>query len=372
MTVSRELIPPSDDLPWPLHRLPVEVDPATLPERFTCPFCYRPHPLCVAASASVQAYIASRAEWRDELAAGKMFGVLIVRDRGGAVGFLTAFSGNLAASNHHAYFVPPVYDMLQPDGFFLREDRAISELNDAVAALEQDARLLEARRELHRLEQESQRELSEAHAAEVRAHEERERLRAQTTDAAELAVLTHASQHERALLYQLKRQWAERLAEASAAVAPQLEELRRLKAERHSRSAELQQRLFAQFRMRNARGEVRDLNEIFAATPHRVPPAGAASAPPRSCFSTPSRRGCTPWRWPNSGGAPRREARSASRANTTRPAAASAAPSCASCSRDSTSSPIRSRKPPSSRNYSSAAVFASVSPGRGPAARVRA
>ena len=27
--------------------------------------------------------------------------------------------------------------------------------------------------------------------------------------------------------------------------------------------------------MRNARGEVRDLNEIFAATPHRVPPAGA-------------------------------------------------------------------------------------------------
>lgn len=103
MTVSRELIPPSDDLPWPLHRLPVEVDPATLPERFTCPFCYRPHPLCVAASASVQAYIASRAEWRDELAAGKMFGVLIVRDRGGAVGFLAAFSGNLAASNHHAY-----------------------------------------------------------------------------------------------------------------------------------------------------------------------------------------------------------------------------------------------------------------------------
>ena len=213
MTVSRELIPPSDDLPWPLHRLPVEVDPATLPERFTCPFCYRPHPLCVAASASVQAYIASRAEWRDELAAGKMFGVLIVRDRGGAVGFLAAFSGNLAASNHHAYFVPPVYDMLQPDGFFLREDRAISELNDAVAALEQDARLLEARRELHRLEQESQRELSEAHAAEVRAHEERERLRAQTTDAAELAALTHASQHEHALLHQLKRQWAERLAE---------------------------------------------------------------------------------------------------------------------------------------------------------------
>ncbi len=275
MTVSRELIPPSDDLPWPLHRLPVEVDPATLPERFTCPFCYRPHPLCVAASASVQAYIASRAEWRDELAAGKMFGVLIVRDRGGAVGFLAAFSGNLAASNHHAYFVPPVYDMLQPDGFFLREDRTISELNDAVAALEQDARLLEARRELHRLEQESQRELSEAHAAEVRAHEERERLRAQTTDAAELAALTHASQHEHALLHQLKRQWAEWLAEASAAVAPQLEELRRLKAERHSRSAELQQRLFAQFRMRNARGEVRDLNEIFAATPHRVPPAGA-------------------------------------------------------------------------------------------------
>ena len=47
-----------------------------------------------------------------------MFGVLIVEDTAGTVGFLAAFSGLLAGDNHHDYFVPPVYDLLRPDGYF--------------------------------------------------------------------------------------------------------------------------------------------------------------------------------------------------------------------------------------------------------------
>ncbi|MBR6622042.1 MAG: RluA family pseudouridine synthase [Bacteroides sp.] len=96
---------------------------------FTYPFHYTPHPLCVCAAEEVQHYLQSRSDWHEELQQGKMFGVLVVRTPDGTIGFLAAFSGNLAGSNHHDYFVPPVYDLLNPDGYFKEEEARISSLN---------------------------------------------------------------------------------------------------------------------------------------------------------------------------------------------------------------------------------------------------
>lgn len=266
---------PGDDSRWPLHRFPQPVDPATLPARFTCPFCYTPHPLCIAAASCVQEYLATCRAWSDELAAGKMFGVLVVRHPEGGVGFLAAFSGNLAGSNRHPYFVPPVYDMLRPGDFFRQEEVAISALNGRVARLERDPQLCEARVELERLTRQAACALDEARTAALRAKAERDRQRAERPDEALLAALVRQSQHEKAELRRLRQRWNERLAAARARVGALTEEVVRLKDERHRRSAELQHRLFARFRMLNARGEVRDLNELFADTPQRVPPAGA-------------------------------------------------------------------------------------------------
>ena len=69
------------------------------PERFTYPFFYTPHPLCRMAATEVQRYIASMGQWREELAQGKMFGVLVVEDKQGKLGYLAAYSGLLAERN---------------------------------------------------------------------------------------------------------------------------------------------------------------------------------------------------------------------------------------------------------------------------------
>lgn len=90
------------------------IDDITLPVRFTYPFCYTTHPLCVLAAEEVQAYLARQKEWEEELVQGKMFGVLVVRTSEGEIGYLAAFSGILAGRNVHPFFVPPVYDLLQP------------------------------------------------------------------------------------------------------------------------------------------------------------------------------------------------------------------------------------------------------------------
>lgn len=67
------------------------VEGITLPALFTYPFHYTPHPLTEKAALEVQQYLRTRTDWADELNAGKMFGVLIVRTSQGRIGYLAAF-----------------------------------------------------------------------------------------------------------------------------------------------------------------------------------------------------------------------------------------------------------------------------------------
>ena len=115
------------------HPLDISV---SMPERFTFPFCYEPHPACIKAAEMVQEYISSVDEWQEEINKGKMFGVLIAEDAEGRTGFLAAFSGLLANSNNHPYFVPAVYDILQPNGYFKTHEEEISNINRKVKSLE--------------------------------------------------------------------------------------------------------------------------------------------------------------------------------------------------------------------------------------------
>jgi tRNA pseudouridine32 synthase/23S rRNA pseudouridine746 synthase len=65
-----------------IHFFKKSVSHIALPEKFTYPFHYTPHPLCVLAAEEVKEYISSRKEWQEELTLGKMFGVLIVQETG--------------------------------------------------------------------------------------------------------------------------------------------------------------------------------------------------------------------------------------------------------------------------------------------------
>ena len=124
-----------------LHPFTRSVSHIPLPERFTYPFHYTPHPLCVEAAEEVQRYLVG-CEGADE---GEMFGVLVVRAADGTVGFLAAFSGIWAGSYRHAYFVPPVYDLQEPNGFFARGERELDALNRKVRALEEAPALVACR-----------------------------------------------------------------------------------------------------------------------------------------------------------------------------------------------------------------------------------
>lgn len=247
-----------------------------LPEKFTYPFHYTPHPLCVRAATEVQQYLSAQSQWEEELQQGKMFGVLIVRTQTGDTAYLAAFSGILAGSNVHPFFVPPVYDLLQPQGFFKVEEENISAINTRIEELQNDANYMDLLRQIKEKTLQSRQELTVAKAALKAAKEAREkRRRTGEPDEAELAAMIRESQWGKAELKRLERSWKEQIAPLQTGANAFARQIEELKAERKTRSAALQRKLFEQFRMLNARGEVKDLCTLFEQTVQKVPPAGA-------------------------------------------------------------------------------------------------
>lgn len=106
------------------------------PKKFTYPFYYKPHPLCVMAAKEVQKYIQSKDIWKEELDNGKMFGVLIVENKEGKLGYYAAYSGILLGRNDWDFFVPPIYDILKPEGYFKINEADISQINKKINEIE--------------------------------------------------------------------------------------------------------------------------------------------------------------------------------------------------------------------------------------------
>lgn len=257
-----------------IHYLLFDSDGIELPSEFTYPFHYIPHPLTVMAAREVQDYLASRTDWTEELSEGKMFGVLIVQTPEGKVGYLAAFSGNLAGSNQHSFFVPPVYDLLQPDGFFRIEEANISAINKRIKELESSRQLTEMRTALAECRARVDRTLADAKQQMKEAKIEREQRRSEGAGEEEQKAMIRESQFQKAEYKRLEKRLKEEMQQQAEELENQEQLIRQLKQERKTRSAALQQKLFEQFRMLNAKGEVKDLCELFKDTPQGTPPAG--------------------------------------------------------------------------------------------------
>ena len=257
------------------HSFQTSIAGIELPRLFTYPFHYTPHPLCVMAAGEVQAYINKQTRWKEELDKGKMFGVLIVRTSNGQTGYLAAFSGNLCGSNSHSFFVPPVYDLLKPDGFFKIEEEQISAINHQIGQLQNCDRYLELQLKMERETASSQQALSEARKVLKAAKEKREQRRLHRPNENEQAAMIRESQYQKAEFKRLERYWKEQISEIKTELESFSSQIEALKAERRNRSAALQQKLFQQFNFLNAKGETKNLCAIFEETVQKTPPAGA-------------------------------------------------------------------------------------------------
>lgn len=265
-----------------LHPLEASVAP---PKLFTYPFCYTPHPLCVAAAAEVRRHIESVGRsgmspvdestanvWNEEVGRGKMFGVLVVECPDGQTAFLAAYSGLIGGRNDWPWFVPPVFDSQQPDGYFKTREAEISAINRRIAAIEQSAERMAAVSALADVRRRAAEAVDDYRQMMAQSKLERDRQRRSGADESQLV---RESQHQKAELKRLRRHWAGLTSEAEERLAVYDGQITALRQRRRRMSDELQRWLFTQYEVSDADGHSRTLVDIFAAATGTIPPSGA-------------------------------------------------------------------------------------------------
>lgn len=226
-----------------------------LPARFNNPFDYEPDTLCRAAIKLLQADLPI------EPIEGKMYGVLIV-ERNGEIGYLQAYSGQIADEGED--FVPAVFDYLQPDGYFKTHEAEITQLNQKIVQLKASTAYRQAQDNLKKIQQEAEKAIDEARRVMQGAKFLRDKRRKEAfISEAERNEMTRQSQFLKAELQRKKKAYAEQITAAQTVVNSYQEQITAWKRERKMKSDRLQRWLFSQFSLLNARGEHKNLLDIF-------------------------------------------------------------------------------------------------------------
>ena len=239
-----------------------------IPERMNNPLDYQPHPLCIAVCKELQAYLAEREDWKEEIDKGKMFGVLIVENAqpepgASEIGYLAAYSGQIGGRSDWDDFVPAVFDYLQPDGKFKTHETEISDINQRIKQLEGNEHIKEAKSLILQLQEERKQTIAayQEKMKEAKAKRDARRKTGNLTPEEE-AEMVKESQFMKAELRRLKKSLSEKTTLETDYEVFQADILR-LKQMRKTLSDALQQWLFSQFLMLNHEGESKDLLEIF-------------------------------------------------------------------------------------------------------------
>ncbi|PJE44431.1 MAG: RNA pseudouridine synthase [Flavobacterium sp.] len=256
-----------------------DISGITLPEKFTFPFYYEPHDLSKIAAKALQDYLETQTDFehnfglddtQNGLAIGKMFGVLVVQNTEGRLGYLWAFSGKLAERNHHPFFVPTVFDMLEEKSFFKQEEVILNNYNKKIKLLENDYAYLKSIQVLSETKIQAEKEI-QAQKETIKIGKKRRAALRQNNPEADIEQLNKESQEEGILLKKMTLYWNHHITAAEETVAEFTATINQLKEGRRKKSAELQQQLFEQYAFLNQYQELKSLGEIFNGNP----PAGA-------------------------------------------------------------------------------------------------
>ena len=260
------------------------------PSKFTFPFYYKPDELSKLACAELQEYLAGPHKWfhnfglsnNERKPIGKMFGVLVVENENKEIGYLTAFSGKMAGVNTLANFVPPIYDMLNKDGFFMKGQLEITLINKRVRNLESDpkAKAIEERLEKNKTQFSLEVEALRMQNIELKIERKEKRAKAKLmlnkleyTKVNE--TLNRESISQKNKLKHLTLEWNTTIENLRKIEKEITLECRLLKEKRKQLSAKLQAKLFDEYHFLNAKGTKRGLLSIFNETPQKLPPAAA-------------------------------------------------------------------------------------------------
>ena len=267
-----------------------------LPEKFTFPFYYKPHPLAKIATREVQEYLENQTDFKHNfglsednttLPIGKMFGVLVVKNSKNEIGYLTAFSGKLADKSLPDKFVPPVFNMRSYGSFYLKGEEEITEMNHRLSFLEQNENYIHLKNSLQNITKsinddlEKEKEKLKRYKKERKARKKTGKSTLNKSDFKLLEKkLIQESFNNQFYYKELEEYYKNKVARKRKELAAFDDEVASIKKERKEKSNYLQQTLFSKYAFLNHKKESRSLLDIFN-NPAIKPPAGSGdcSAP---------------------------------------------------------------------------------------------
>ena len=262
----------------------------TLPEKFTFPFYYEPHLLAKIATTEVQSYLENQTDFEhnfgldinnNALAIGKMFGVLVVKNKQDKIGYLTAFSGKLADKSLPEKFVPPVFNMRTSGSFYIKGELEIDVMNAQLGVLKKDKKYLELKKIIAENTAIIQTDLSFQRNRMKRAKSDRKSQKKKAItllndlEFEELTKkLTQESYNNQFFIKELQEYYQAKIEKINLEFKVFEDKIIALKRERKEKSNYLQQTLFSKYAFLNQQKELKSLLTIFN-NPAIKPPAGS-------------------------------------------------------------------------------------------------
>ena len=261
-----------------------------LPDKFTFPHYYQPKPIALLAAEQLQQHLAKDPFWcqyffpsdQKQAIIGKMFGVLVVKDNSGQLGFLSAFSGTIINNENRIGFVPPIVDLLTKNSFLCAPQQQINQITETLTQLTQSPRLKTLEEQIQTVTAEHQQAIAAHRVQMIEARKVRKESRAKITKDQSIESISELMKQLAQQSIDDKNTLKRLVQEQQLAIQPlviQLDSLNQqinaLKQQRKLSSSALQKKIFSQFRLLNRDGKEKNLMALFKNTPQKIPPAGA-------------------------------------------------------------------------------------------------
>ena len=272
------------------------ISKVNIPEKFTFPFYYEPHLLSKIAVSELQEYLELQTDFdhnfglhsiQNNVPVGKMFGVLVVRNKQNEIGYLAAFSGKLADKSLPNKFVPPVFNMRTSGSFYLKGEAEIDEINNQLTILKKDKTYITLNKSVKKLNKRItedlriQRQKMKVQKSERKVRKNNSVSSLNDVDFKKLSKKIEQESYNDQFFYkELKEYYNSKIKKIDDELSFFKNKITSLKKERKEKSNSLQQTLFSKYSFTNQQKEFKNLLDIFD-NPAIKPPAGSGecSAP---------------------------------------------------------------------------------------------
>ncbi len=266
-----------------------------IPSEFPYPFYYQPDELAKIAVKELQDYLINTSDLQHNFglnpnkkgkAIGKMFGVLVVKNQAGELGYLAAFSGNLANENNTKLFVPAIVALFDANGFYAKGKAQLMQISEQINALEKNKKFIELQQVVTKHEVRTNKLI----ALEKEKISKRKQLRKKAKQQAHLLSKTALAKqqaqfaqdniNEKFYLSELANYYTEQIAKEQVALNHYKTQVKELRAKQVALSNSLSEQIAASYQFYNQKQEQKSLTTIFKEWEKAIPAgAGDCAAP---------------------------------------------------------------------------------------------